>query len=244
MRRALVPLVLALGLAVGVLHSPATRAEHMPDHRYFIVGTVTNETGEPVCGATVRAADIDKPAADNNRTAVTDGSGAYIIQLHMHDSFDRENNVARTVHNVNDRISVTTANASSVVVTAAQNSGNPNGWGQQTVDLNAVGVRGRCPTPLNLAVTAVGIVGVAAAIIVVVWLLRRPRRIGRGSRAGLRQIPSVGRARARELEGFGIRRVEDLASASPDKLSAGTTLTPKQARLLVKRANEALSKQA
>lgn len=243
MRRALVPLVLALALAMALLHTPAARAEHLPDHRYFIVGTVTDEAGDPVCGVTVRAADIDKPAADNNRTAVTDGSGAYSIQLHMHDSFDIEANQPRPTHNVGDQILVTTVN-DSAVVRADKNTRNPNGWGQQTVPLNAVGVRGQCPEPIDLAITAIGIAGVAAAIIVIIWLVRRPRRLGRGSRAGLRQISSVGRARARELEGFGIRGVEDLAAASPDKLSAGTTLTPKQARLLVKRANEALGKKA
>ena len=242
MRRALVPLVLSIAVAVAVLHTPDARGEHTPSHRYFIVGIVTNELGEPVCGVTVHAADIDQPASDNNRTAVTDGSGAYSIQLHMHALIDDETGQTRSVHNEGDRILVTTANASSIVVFADKNTANPDvAWGQQTVDLIAVGIRGQCP---NLAIIALGIGGVAVAIILIVWFVRRPRRSGRGSRAGLRKIPSVGRARARELEGMGIRDVEDLAAASPDKLSAGTTLTPKQARLVVKRANEALGKKA
>lgn len=243
MRSALAPLVLAFALAVGFVLSPAARAEHLPDHRYFIVGTVTNENGDPLCGVTVRAADIDKPTAENNRTAVTDASGAYKIQLHMHDSFDVEANQPRSVHNVLDRILVSTVNVSRVI-TASKNTANPSGWGQQTIDLLATGVRGVCSPPLDLAKVGIGIAGVSGGIVGVVWLVRRPRRLDRGSRAGLRELPGVGRARARELEGFGIRRIEDLAGTSADKLSAGTTLTPKQARLLVRRANDALGRKA
>lgn len=243
MRSALAPLVLVLALAVGVVLSPAARAEHLPDHRYFIVGTVTNEIGDLLCGVTVRAADIDKPTTENNRTAVTDASGYYHIQLHMHASFDVEANAPRSTHNELDHIRVSTVNASRVV-TADKNTKNPNGWGQQTVDLPAQGVRGVCSPPLDLTKVGIGIAGVSGGVVGVVWIVRRPRRLDRGSRAGLRQLPGVGRSRARELEGFGIRRVEDLATTSADKLAAGTTLTPKQARLLVRRANEALGRKA
>jgi len=40
-------LVLVIVLATGVLLGPMVRAEHAPDHRYFIVGTITDELGEP-----------------------------------------------------------------------------------------------------------------------------------------------------------------------------------------------------
>ena len=234
-------LVLAIVLAAGVLFIPTGRAEHLPDHRYFVAGTITDALGEPLCGVTVRAADIDKPSPDNNRTAVTDGSGGYSIQLHMHDDFDRESSRPRQFHNVGDRIHVTIeGSGASAVVTAQKNAGNPDGWGQQSVNLLADDLGTRCLSVVQIALIGLGIVGVIAAIFGAVWLLRRAGRVGRGSRAGLWDIPGVGRARARELEGFGIRSVEDLAAASPDKLSARTTLTPKQARLLVRRANQAL----
>ncbi len=244
MRKVLGALMLVLALMAVFLASSA-RAEHLPDHRYFLVGTVTNELGEPLCGVTVRAADITKPSPDNNRTAVTDASGAYRIQLHMHDSFDIEANAPRSAHNVGDTILVTIDGTTvSEIRTAVKNTRNPNGWGEQTVDLPAEGLRGSCPPPPDYAKIGIGVGGAAAAAIAIVWLVRRPSRLGRGSRAGLRELPGVGRARARELEGFGIRGVDDLAATSPEKLSAGTTLTPKQARLMVKRAKESLSKRA
>ena len=234
-------LVLVIVLATGVLLGPMVRAEHAPDHRYFIVGTITDEFGEPLCGVTVRAADIDQPSPDNNRTAVTDGSGGYQIQLHMHGDFDTENNQPRSAHNVGDRIQVTVeGSGASAVVTASKNSGEPDGWGLQRVNLAADGLQGKCIGLVQVALIGLGIVAVVGAILGAVWFLRRAGRLGRGSRAGLWEIPGVGRARARELEGFGIRSVEALAAADPPALSAATTLTPKQARLLVKRANEAL----
>jgi hypothetical protein len=237
-------LVLVFALA-AVLLSSSVRAEHNTDHRYFIAGTVTNELGEPLCGVTVRAADITKPTSDNNRTAVTDASGAYRIQLHMHDSFDIEANAPRSAHNVGDTILVTVDGTTvSATRTAEKNTRNPEGWGEKTVDLPAEGIRGTCPPPPDYAKIGIGVVGAAAAAIAIVWFVRRPSRLGRGSRAGLRELPGVGRARARELEGFGIRGVEDLAATSPESLSAGTTLTPKQARLMVKRAKESLGKRA
>ena len=241
MRAIRASLVLIIVMATAVLLSPGVRSEHQEDHRYFIVGTITDEFGEPLCGATVRAADIDKPSPDNNRTAVTDGSGGYRIQLHMHDDFDLEANVARQVHNVGDRILVTVEGSPpSAVITAQKNAGDPEGWGLKTVNLVAEGLQGRCISFVQLALIGLGVVAAVVAVFGAVLLLRRTDRLGRGSRAGLKELPGVGRARARELEGFGIRSVEDLAAASPEKLSASTTLTPKQARLLVKRANDAL----
>jgi hypothetical protein len=234
-------LVLAIVLAGGALLAPTGRAEHQTDHRYFVTGTITNEFGETLCGVTVRAADIDKPSPDNNRTVTTDGSGSYIIQLHMHDSFDIENNQPRPAHNVNDQILVTVEGSSaSSVVRGVKNSGNAEGWGQQKVDLLADGVQTKCLTIVQIGLIGAGIAGAVAAVYAAVWAFGKSGHLGRGSRAGLSEVPGVTRVRARELEGFGIRSVEDLAAAKPEDLSAGTTLTPKQARLLVKRANDAL----
>ena len=233
-------LVLIALVAVSVLVAAPGRAEHVKDHRYFIVGKITNEFGEALCGVTVRAADVTKPTAENNRTAKTDGSGNFAIQLHMHDSFDIENNVARPVHNVGDEILVIVEGTrASRSVNAVQNSINPLGWGQQNGDLQAEGLQSQCLSGGQIALAAGGIVGAFVAVYGVAWLLRTGR-FGRGTRSGLSELPGMSRVQSRELEGFGIRSVKDLAAAKPEELAAGTTLTPKQARLLVKRANEAL----
>ena len=229
--------IVLLALAI-VLSSPAG-GEHTPRHRYFVTGTVTNTSGEPMCGIVVRAADVTPPPNEDgsdNRTATTDGQGRYTIQLHMHDGTLGEdgrplpNEVGHTI-----RVSIDSA-AISKDVAANVNPDNPVGWGQQPADFElSTTSRGSCP---DLVVWAGLGAGVAGAVVVAVWFVRKPRRVGRGSRAQLRQVTGVGRARARELESMGIKSVTDLAEADPRDLSRDSTLTPKQARLLVKRASE------
>ncbi|MEK6851815.1 MAG: carboxypeptidase-like regulatory domain-containing protein, partial [Candidatus Thermoplasmatota archaeon] len=76
---------MALYILVLVALAPLAGAEHEADHRYYVVGTVTDGSGEPLCGLTVRATDADVTSTlDTNRTATTDGSGHYRIQLHLH----------------------------------------------------------------------------------------------------------------------------------------------------------------
>src|SRR3972149_340467 len=170
-------LVLIIVLATAVLLSPGVRPEHREDHRYFIVGTITDEFGEALCGATVRAADIDKPSPDNNRTAVTDSSGGDRIQLHMHDDYDLEANVARQVHNVGDRILVTVEGSTpSAVITAQKNAGDPDGWGLKTVNLVAGGLQGSCLGFVQLALIGLGVVVAVVAVFGAVSLLRRADR--------------------------------------------------------------------
>lgn len=247
MLRAAVGLALLTVLLGGAILIPGARAEHLYDHRYFVVGTVRNELGEPVCGVTVRAADIDKPFAESNRTAVTDASGGFSIQLHMHDSFDVEFNRQRPQSEVtvNDQIRVSVEEAGvAQVVRAEKNAGNPDGWGQKSADFFVDGLRSRCISPAQIALIGLGVVGALIVVIFAVRVLRRPGLLAGGANAKLLEIQGVGRARVRELRGFGIRSVEDLAAASPEELSAGTSLTPKQASLLVRRANEALGEKA
>jgi hypothetical protein len=229
----------ALALSAVVLVASPARAEHLPDHRYFIEGTVSDELGRPVCGVTVRAADVDRPSPESNRTASTDGAGHYQIQLHLHGAFDLEANAPRTSHNVDDRILVTIEGTGfSSLVTAQNNSANRDGWGQRTVDFSTQGLADNCLGLEEIAPVALGILFVVALLVAVLFLRRGRRRVGRGAGAALMRIPGVGRARVKELASAGIRSVEDLAAANPDTLSSKTTLTPKQARLLVKRAKE------
>jgi len=219
-------------LALAALFLPLAGAEHEPDHRYFLVGTVTGASGEPLCGVTVRAADVDVASnADTNRTGTTDGSGRYHIQLHLHSP-----EVAGENANVGDAILVTVEGTSASRTTVAlENAANPDGWGQQTVDLSAPEGRTQCLGATEIAlyggVGALGVGGVVAGFL----FLRRPRGGGRGYRE-LLSVPGVTRARARELDAAGVRDAKGLSEADPEALSKSTSLTPKQARLLVKRA--------
>jgi len=223
-------------LALLVALAPLAGAEHDADHRYYVVGTVTDGSGEPLCGVTVRASDVSVGSTlDTNRTATTDGSGRYRIQLHLHGP-----EVAAEDANAGDTLIVTVEGTSaSRTAIALENAANPEGWGQQTVDLSAPDGRTACLRAADIAVFG-GIGALAAGGVVAALLfLRRPRGGGRTHRE-LLSVPGVTRARARELEGAGVRSVKDLSEADPDALSRSTSITPKQARLLVKRAEEFL----
>ncbi|MEK6851864.1 MAG: helix-hairpin-helix domain-containing protein, partial [Candidatus Thermoplasmatota archaeon] len=111
------------------------------------------------------------------------------------------------------------------------------GWGQQTVDLSVVDGRTSCLRAVDLAIYG-GMAALAAVgLIAAAWFLRRPRGGGRAHR-DLLAVSGVTRVRARELEGVGIRGVRDLADADPEALSRTTSLSPKEARLIVRRAQE------
>ncbi len=234
MRAGFVLLVLALAL---VLSLPVA-GEHEPGHRYFVTGTVTNDLGQPVCGLTVRATDTNTPGVDGtSRTATTDGQGRFLIQLHLH-----SDEVVGVQSNVGDPLAVTVEGTDvSTTVYAGTNTDNPAGWGQKTVEFVVPSsVKEQCIGLEEIALYGGGAAGVIAVGFFGVRFVRSPRRGGRGARRGLMEIPGVGRARARDLEKYGIRSVEDLAEADPEDLAEETNLTPKQARLLVKRANESL----
>lgn len=231
-------LVALLAFALAVASGPSATAEHTLHHRYFITGTVTDELGRPLCGVTVRAADLTSPNGDgsDNRTATTDGSGVYTIQLHMHDGDAADGAVPSEV-NAHIHVSIDGTSVSEAHF-ATPNGGHPDGWGLQTVPLTAPsGVQDRCG--LGALLVPLGIVlAVALAVIAAVWMRRRPRGRGSGSMKALLAVPGVTRARARELGSFGIRSVKDLGEADPEELSKKTNLTAKESRLLVKRAQE------
>lgn len=232
---ALLALVLALtALLFGAMAVPSA-AEHTPEHRYFVTGTVTDTSGNPVCGVAVSATDATVPGSEV-RTDTTDGSGRYSIQLHMH-SLQAVADQEAATDNEGDTIRVSAEGVSRDVL-AVRNGNNPVGWGQQTVpDLTVSGVPDRCGW--GGLVLPLGIVAaVFLSLLAVVWLRRRPRKLGGGPSKALMGVPGVTRARARELGSFGIRSVKELAETDPKDLSKNTNLTPKEARLLVKRAQE------
>lgn len=238
-RRIRLLLATVLGIAILLAAPPPAAAEHTPHHRYFITGTITDNLGQPLCGILVRAADVtdSMPDGSDNRTATTDGSGVYTIQLHMHDGDTTDGATpSEQGHTIHVEIAGTSVMR---MVLATANAGNPSGWGQQSgVDLTApAGTRDQCGLGPVLIVAGVG-GGVAFMVLAVVWVRRRPRGVGKGSQKALLAVPGITRVRAREIGSFGIRSVKELAEADPAELSSKTNMSAKEARLVVKRAKE------
>ncbi|HKZ63497.1 MAG TPA: helix-hairpin-helix domain-containing protein [Thermoplasmata archaeon] len=235
-RRALGVLVLlALSVVTPAAVGPAV-AEHTSHHRYFFVGTVRTESGLPVCGVVVRAFVADfEGSPDRDRSASTDWSGAYTVQLHMHSGEEAEAQPSDK-----DKQVVLTVAGTSQTVTVVRNQLNPNGWGQLTIDFtvnDTVESLGLCLR--DVAIYAAVVVGGVALAVVGVLVLRRRGRGVRHVRADIMKLPGATRSKARELEGAGIRSLDDLSRADPGELAASTNLTEKQARVLVKRAQDA-----
>jgi hypothetical protein len=76
--RSVVPM-LALVLGVGALPADAT---HLPDHRFLVLGFVTDGEGRPVAGARVVVTRL-KTGLDHPTT--TERDGFYLVVLHLHD---------------------------------------------------------------------------------------------------------------------------------------------------------------
>ena len=228
--------LLLLAAAVHAVAGPA-QAEHTSDHRYFFVGSVTTTAGESVCGLEVRAYMEEMAGSpDMDRSAPTDWNGRYAVQLHMHSGYTEEaqpSDSGKTVIVTIDSVGVN----ESVIVTP--NDLNPQGWGQLTVDLEVPDtVKSTSLCLKDVAIySGVGVGGTAAAV-GGIWYVRKPRGGTSRGRRDLMRIPGVTRAKARELEGAGVRSAEDLAEANPSEIASKSNLTAKQARSLVKRAQE------
>jgi hypothetical protein len=69
-------------ILLGVLCFSVVSAEHEPNHRFTIMGEVVDVNGNPVPGVEVTATDTRIGLSE---VGVTDGSGRYSIQLHLHD---------------------------------------------------------------------------------------------------------------------------------------------------------------
>jgi hypothetical protein len=71
--------MLALVLVVGALPADAT---HLPDHRFLVLGFVTDGEGRPVAGARVVVTRL-KTGLEHPTT--TERDGFYLVVLHLHD---------------------------------------------------------------------------------------------------------------------------------------------------------------
>lgn len=79
--RAVVPM-LALILAAGT-----ARATHLPDHRFLVLGFVTDAEGHPMAGARVAVTRV-KTGAEYPTS--TERDGFYLVILHLHDEDEGE----------------------------------------------------------------------------------------------------------------------------------------------------------
>lgn len=230
MRKAiLLPILL---LAAAALLAPA-QGTHEQDHRYYVSGQLTHPDGSPACGLAVEAG----PDADGLlHRAVTDHTGSYRALLHFHNL--PEEGVVDVGATFQVRV-VETAAAKQATVVAGPSG---DGWGESRVDFVVpAGMGDACPAPLvqtglyvGVPVALLGGLGVAYVKVLRPWWRRRPRA------PRLSSIPGIGSGRLRELRGLGVGNVEDLAAADPDELSQATSMSRREARRLVKRAQERL----
>lgn len=77
---------LALILTLAVLSWPA-EATHLPDHRFLVLGFVTDAEGRPVAGARVVVTRL-KTGLEHPTT--TERDGFFLVVLHLHDEDEGE----------------------------------------------------------------------------------------------------------------------------------------------------------
>ncbi len=214
---ALVPLLL---LAV-----PPATAEHEADHRFQVHGRVLHPDGSGVCNAPVVAYVAEYPAGtDKNRSTRADGGGAYSIQLHVHSD---EVGLPVTVYVPGAGVSAMTSMDFDPLDTETLR--------RKQVDLVvAADFTPECP---NLLLDIGLWVGIPLLIggVAFVALRAMPRR---AKGAPLRNLPGLGSATEAELRGLGIRTVEELAEADPKHLADESELSYRQAKKLVRKAQE------
>ena len=88
-------------LALAVATVPAL-ATHVPDHRFIVLGLVTDEAGRPLASVPVVVTRLKTGLAHRTRT---EADGLYVVVVHIHDDDEGE------------RLSVSASGASGEVVT-------------------------------------------------------------------------------------------------------------------------------
>jgi hypothetical protein len=82
-RARLLGLALFLGAALG---GPAS-ATHAPDHRFFVLGYVTDEAGQPLAGVPII---VTRLKTGLEYRARSERDGFYVIVVHVHDQDEGE----------------------------------------------------------------------------------------------------------------------------------------------------------
>jgi hypothetical protein len=83
-RAALPSLALVLAL---VLAGPSADATHLPDHRFLVLGFVTDAEDRPIAGVRVV---VTRLKTGLEYPTTTEGDGFYLVVLHLHDEDEGE----------------------------------------------------------------------------------------------------------------------------------------------------------
>jgi hypothetical protein len=78
--------ILALALVVA-LPGPPAGATHLPDHRFLVLGFVTDGEGRPIAGARVV---VTRLKTGLEYPTTTERDGFYLVVLHLHDENEGE----------------------------------------------------------------------------------------------------------------------------------------------------------
>jgi hypothetical protein len=87
LRRLALGLAPALLLASALAAPPRVRATHLPDHRFLVIGYVSDAAGRPVAGATVVVTRLKTGLEHRTRT---EPDGLYFVVVHLHDEDEGE----------------------------------------------------------------------------------------------------------------------------------------------------------
>lgn len=236
-RRIAIAAIVLLAATVLVV-SVAARGTHDPDHRFFVKGRITDQTGTPVCGVTVRASDLTVPSSGANVTGATDYDGRYRILLHLHSSTAGE-----PTHNEGDTVLVRVEPFGTSQSTFAVRSSSSEGWGEATVDIQ---IPQRVPTDCQNPVLTIALYGGLSIAVVLVATVgyrvlrsRTPRR-----RVSVEDIPGVGHAKAAQLRAAGFGSVERLARGSAREVASAVGISTDEAKRLVRKASELVERES
>jgi hypothetical protein len=79
-------LILTLALVL-VLAGPPANATHLPDHRFLVLGFVTDAEGRPIAGGRVV---LTRLKTGLEYPTTTERDGFYLVVLHLHDENEGE----------------------------------------------------------------------------------------------------------------------------------------------------------
>jgi len=77
-------LALLLGVVLAALPAGAT---HLPDHRFLVLGFVTDAEGRPIAGTRVV---VTRPKTGLEHPTTTERDGFYLVVVHLHDEDEGE----------------------------------------------------------------------------------------------------------------------------------------------------------
>jgi hypothetical protein len=81
-------LLLALALALTLARTvPLAEATHLPDHRFLVLGFVTDIEGRPLAGARIV---VTRLKTGLEYPTTTERDGFYLVVLHLHDEDEGE----------------------------------------------------------------------------------------------------------------------------------------------------------